>query len=95
MKLPTSNVGRFFFYFCVQFCSYALLVANGRAYVQGLYMWTAVTDASIAAMNFLVIRKMAKESQDDLHGPSFAGYVIGGTLGSLFSIWITKMVYGQ
>jgi len=95
MKLPTSNVGRFFFYFVIQFIIYGLLVANGRAYVQGLYMWTAITDASIAAMNFLVTRRLAKESQDDLHGPSFAGYVLGGTIGSLFSIWITKMGYGQ
>jgi len=95
MNLPTSNTGRFFFYFSVQFLVYGLVVANGRAYVQGLYAWTAVTDALIAAVNFLVVRKMAKESQDDLHGPSFIGYVLGGTMGSLFSIWITKMVYGQ
>jgi hypothetical protein len=38
---------------------------------------------------------MMKDSGDELHGPSLAGYVIGGTLGSLFSIWITKIVYGQ
>jgi hypothetical protein len=95
MKMPTSNVGRFFFYFCAQFTSYALVVANGRAFVIGYYGWTAITDASIAALNFIVLRKMMKDSGDELHGPSLAGYVIGGTLGSLFSIWITKIVYGQ
>lgn len=95
MKMPTSHFGRFFFYFCVQFTSYALVVANGRAYVLGDYMWTAVTDASIAALNFVVIRRMVKDFGEELHGPSLAGYVIGGTLGSLFAIWITKIVYGQ
>lgn len=75
--------------------SYALLVANGRAYVQGSYSWTAVTDALIATMNFIVFRKMVKDSNDDIHGPTLFGYVIGGTCGSLFSIWITKIIYGH
>jgi hypothetical protein len=79
----------------MQFVSYALLVANGRAYVLGSYLWTAITDTLIATMSFVVMRKMVKDSQDDLHGPSLFGYVIGGTLGSLFSIWITKILYGQ
>ncbi len=95
MKMPISSIGRFWFYFCVQFTSYALVVANGRAYVLGDYMWTAVTDASIAALNFIVLRKMVKDSGEELHGPSLAGYVIGGTLGSLAAIYITKIVYGQ
>lgn len=93
--MPTSHIGRFWFYFVVQFISYGLVVANGRAYVQANYGWTAITDASIAALNFVVLRKMVKDSEDDLHGPSLAGYVIGGTLGSLFSIFVTKWLYGQ
>jgi len=93
--MPTSNWGRFSFYYLVQFTSYALVVANGRAYVLGDYIWTAVTDSLIAALNFIVLRKMVKDSNEDLHGPSLSGYVIGGTMGSLFAIWITKMVYGQ
>ncbi len=96
MKMPTSNTGKFWFYFIVQFTSYALIVANGRAYVLGSYLWTAITDALIATLNFVVLRKMMKDSKDDdIHGPSIFGYVIGGTLGYLFSIWITKIVYGQ
>lgn len=86
---------KFWFYFCVQFISYALVVANGRAYVQGSYLWTAVTDTLIGAQNFLVMRKFVKDSGDSLHGASLAGYVLGGTLGSLVSIALTKVIYGE
>jgi hypothetical protein len=68
------------------------MVANGRAYVQGLYGWTAVTDFTIATIGFCVVRKMVKE---DFHLASILGWSIGGTCGSLFAIFITKMVYGN
>lgn len=95
MKFPTSNFGKFAFYFVMQFVSYALVVANGRAYVLGSYGWTALTDGLIAFQNFIVIRRFIKDSGDEIHGPSLIGYVSGGVCGSLFAIWITKMVYGQ
>jgi hypothetical protein len=95
ISVPKSNWGRFSYYFCMQFVSYALLVANGRAYVQGSYGWTALTDSLIATQNFLVIRRMAKESDDELHGLSMLGYILGGTLGSVTSIFVTKILYGQ
>jgi len=94
VKFPTSNVGRFFFYFLVQFISYGLIVANGRAYVQGSYVWTGITDSLIALLNYVVLRKIMKDAGEDLHGPSLAGYVLGGTSGSLVFIWLTKLVYG-
>lgn len=95
MKMPTSSWGRFWFYFGVQFISYGLQVANGRAYVQANYMWTALTDAGIAVQTFFIIRSIAKESGADAHLPSFMGYVSGGVAGALFAIWITVRIYGQ
>jgi hypothetical protein len=71
------------------------MVANGRAYMKGLYAWTALTDALIATIGFVVVRRIAKESSDSLHGPTLFGYVSGGTLGSLFAIWLTKLLYGS
>ena len=79
----------------MQFISFALIVANGRAYVQGSYTWTAVTDGLLAFQNFIVFRKFIKDSGDQIHGPSLVGYVTGGIAGSLVAIWLTKMVYGQ
>lgn len=95
MKFPTSHFGRFAFYFAMQFVSYALVVANGRAYVQGSYTWTAVTDGMIAFQNFVVFRRFIKDTGDAIHGPSLIGYVLGGISGSLFAIWVTKAIYGQ
>jgi hypothetical protein len=94
IKLPTSDWGRFFFYFTVQFISYFLIVANGRAYVQGSYAWTTITDGLLAAQAFLLFRKMAQDSQDDIHGLSMAGYVLGGVAGSNCAILVTKLIYG-
>lgn len=95
MKFPVSHFGRFAFYFVMQFISYALVVANGRAYVQGSYAWTAVTDGMIAFQNFVVFRKFIKDSGEEIHGPSLLGYVLGGISGSLVAIWVTKAIYGQ
>lgn len=95
MKIPDTNFGKFAFYFLIQFISYALIVANGRAYVQGAYIWTAITDGLIAFQNFIVFRRFVKDSSTEIHGPSLVGYVLGGTCGSLVAIWITKIAYGR
>jgi len=96
-KAPKTTPGKFLFYFLIQFISYAILVANGRAYMLGSYFWTAATDTLFASMNFIVLRCVMKDvnSSDDLHGWSMLGYVIGGTFGSLFAIWVTKNLYGH
>ncbi|MDF2435405.1 MAG: hypothetical protein JWP44_5036 [Mucilaginibacter sp.] len=95
MKLPTSNTGRFFFYFSMQFILYGLAVANGRAYVQASYLWTAITDILMATQSFFILRRVAKDSDDDLHGPSLIGYITGGVCGSMVAIYVTKIIYGQ
>lgn len=95
LKPPTSSIGRFFYYYIIQFTSYTLYVANGRAYVQASYLWTAITDALLATLAFFVLRRIAKESSDELHGPSLIGYVTGGVTGSMFGIYITKLIYGH
>jgi hypothetical protein len=97
IKSPQTDLGKFWFYFLIQFVTYGIVVANGRAYVQGSYLWTAVTDTFFAAMQFIVMRVIMKDvqSSDELHGLSMLGYVVGGTAGSLFAIWVTKILYGQ
>ena len=97
VKAPKTDFQKFVFYFLIQFVSYAILVANGRAYMLGSYLYTIITDACFTTMNFVVLRaimKDVKDSNDELHGWSFAGYVLGGTSGSVAAIWITKHLYG-
>lgn len=88
-----SRLKQFSLFFSTQFLSYFLFVANGRAYTQGNYTWTAVTDALYAAQSFFVIRRLVKEDANNAW--SFAGFVAGGVAGSLISIAVTRMLYGK
>lgn len=91
--IPKSKPGQFAFFFGQTFFTYFILVANTRAFTQGSYLWTAITDTAFTAQSFLVAKLMI----DDADGRSLyagAGSTIGGTLGSLFAIWCTKHLYG-
>lgn len=85
---------RFGFWFGAEFVLYALIVANGRAFVQANYLWTVMTDMLISAFNFGFAVKFLndKENQDRW---SLAGCVLGGACGSVCSIALTKVLYGS
>lgn len=77
--------------FGAQFLSYFLIVANTRAYTQGRYVWTAVTDTAIALIGFYTMKWISEGEDNRLATAMF--YAMGGMLGSLVSIWVTKLVY--
>lgn len=79
--------------FGLQFVSYFLIVANTRAYTQGNYTATAITDLLFAAQNYASIRLMV--SKEPQNTKAFFGYVMGGTCGSLLSIWATVWMFGK
>jgi hypothetical protein len=87
LKLKT-----FLFWFALEFVLYALIVANGRAYNQGLLGYTFVTDMTISGFNFFIMDRFVKS---DRNRWAFAGCVCGGGMGSICSILLTKFVYGQ
>lgn len=92
--IPASRAGQFVFFFCETFISYFVIVANTRAFTQGNYLWTAITDSLFTLQGFIVAKLMI----DDKDGRTFwcgAGSTLGGTLGSLASIWCTKHLYGS
>jgi hypothetical protein len=93
MKAPQSKIGQFWFAFGTQFVSYFIIVANTRALAQASYLWTAVTDTLFTAQSFAVAKFMIdnKECRTWYAG---LGMTIGGTVGSLFAIFITKHLYG-
>jgi hypothetical protein len=84
----------FAFWFAAEFVLYALVVANGRAYNQGNYLATLVSDMLISAFNFWFAVKFI-EGKDNRTWPALAGCVLGGGAGSLCSIYFTKWAYGQ
>lgn len=91
--MPKSKLGQFSLFAGTQMLSYFLFVANGRAYTQGNYTWTAITDSLYAAQSFFLIRRMVTEEANNVW--SFAGYVVGGVAGSLLSILVTTHIYGK
>lgn len=88
-----KKLGRFLFWFAAEFVVFALLVANGRAYVLGKYIPTVVTDGLILAFNFVLAKKFVND-KDNQDYWSMAGSVCGGMCGSCFSIYVTKVIYG-
>jgi hypothetical protein len=72
--------------FGIQLILYGLLCINFRAVSEAHYNLAAVSDFTIASLNFFVIRKIAK-SEDSLH--QWLGYVAGSVAGSYLGIWLS------
>jgi hypothetical protein len=76
-----------------EFFSFFLVVVNARAYNKGLYFWTFVTDAFFISQAFWVAKWMV-EVRQARGWTAYFGFLVGGTLGSLCAIWVTKRIYG-
>lgn len=83
----------FAFWFCAEFWIYALIVANGRAYVQGNYLATVISDMVISFNTFWFSVKFI-ENKDNRTRPAMLGCVLGGGTGSCAAIFVTKWLYG-
>jgi hypothetical protein len=94
MAAQVTRLHTFAFWFAAEFILYGLIVANGRAYNQGHYAATLVTDMAISAFNFTIGVRFI-ENADNRNRWAMLGCVLGGGAGSLCSIFLTKMVYGQ
>lgn len=72
--------------FIIQVVLYGLLCINYRSVADAHYNLAAVSDFTIASLNFFVIRKIAK-SDDTLH--QWIGYILGSVVGSYLGIWLS------
>ena len=76
--------------FVLNFVSFFIIVANTRAYTQGNYIYTAVTDLIFCALNFTIVKSVAESKTI----ADRVGYALGGTIGALVAIYVTKILYG-
>ena len=76
---------------CSMWLFYVLAAINTRVVARGRYIASAVSDAGIATVQFLLIRRVA-EAQS---WQEMAGYVAGGVAGGLTGIFLTKWWYGE
>ncbi len=81
----------FSFFFAVQFVSYALITWNYRSIAQGRISAVFASDLCFAAVNFTLIKRVAKAECPW----AMAGYVLGGACGSVASVVVTKWAYGS
>lgn len=86
-----SHVLTFAFFFGVQCLAFGLITWNWRMIAQGRYRSIFVSDLFYSAVNFALIQKVARADSE----AAWAGYVLGGAVGSVLATWITKKVYGQ
>jgi len=76
--------------FFIQIVLYGILCINFRAVAQAQYNVAALSDFTVASLNFFVIRKIAN-SNDTLH--QWAGYVLGSVAGSYLGIYISTLIH--
>lgn len=76
--------------FAIQIVLYSILCINYRAVAETQYNLAAISDFTIASLNFFVIRKIAK-SEEALH--QWAGYVLGSVAGSYIGIYISTLLH--
>ena len=75
--------------FFIQIALYGLLCINYRAVALAHYHEAAITDFTIASMNFFIIRKIA-QSNDAFH--QWIGYVLGSVVGSYLGIYLSVLI---
>lgn len=91
-KTPLKDkIKEFMIMFMIQTTSYGLLVINMRAVAQAHYFFSAISDFAIATLGYFVIKRIA-HSDNTLH--QWLGYALGGVVGSLLGIWISKLMLG-
>jgi uncharacterized membrane protein YesL len=76
--------------FLIQIVLYGILCINFRAVAQAQYHVAAISDFTIASLNFFVIKKIAN-STDTAH--QWVGYVLGSVAGSYLGIYISTLIH--
>lgn len=94
LHLPTKPWSQFLFFGATELFTFFIITANFRAIAIGSYWWAGVTDYLTVLVNFAVAKVMMG---DEKHRTWWVGVGLatGGTLGTLFSIYVTKRLYGQ
>ena len=76
----------FITFFALQGLAYFVLVANIRALAHLNYPAAAVSESVYLVLQWTVLRKIVTSTSPIAQ----AGYVIGGVLGSMFSMYLTR-----
>lgn len=70
----------------LQFISYFILVGNIRAVAKLHYGFAALTEVAHLGMLWFILKRIVESDS----WFAFAGYVVGGTCGTLLSMYLTR-----
>lgn len=93
MKVPTDPLGQFVFFAAAEFVSFFVISSNFRAIAIGNYFWAGTTDFMTLVQNFAIGKLMMDDERMRTWYVGL-GAAVGGTLGTLVSIYVTKRIYG-
>lgn len=82
---------RFLLFAGYQTFNYLVLVINFRFVADAHYVGAVISDVTIASVGFLAMKKVAKSD----HWVDWAGWTVGGALGSVAGIYISKLMMGH
>jgi len=94
LNVPETKLGQFMFFFVSEFICFFIIVADTRAIALGSYLGATVTNVAFGMQAWLV-RKLTVEHEGARSLSSGLGSTIGGTLGTLLSIYFTRILYGK
>ena len=80
--------------FLSDFLAIFVTCANLRAVAQGSYLWTAITEPTLA-LGCFALAKIMMDKEEWRTWIAGIGAALGATAGSLLSIFVTKMFYGS
>jgi hypothetical protein len=88
----STPLRQFLVFFVAEFIAFFVIVANTRAYTQGNYLWTGITDLFFGFQSF-ALGKFTVDTPNARTWWAGLGETCGGTAGSLLAIWVTKHLY--
>lgn len=94
LRVPTSPMGQVLFFGAAELVSFFVISANFRAIAIGNYFWAGCTDFMTLVQNF-AIGKLLIEDEKSRTWYTGIGAAVGGTIGTLLSIWATKHLFGK
>lgn len=77
--------------FILNYIAYFTLVYNFRAVAQGLYWPSVLSDITIAALGFSILKSI----QEANTLPQRLAYIAGGGFASASGIYVTKILFGH
>jgi hypothetical protein len=90
-EIRRKDIRDAFILFGAQMLSFAVISINYRAVAQASYIWSVLTDLVIASLSYFVVRRIAK-SKDSVC--QWAGFALGSAIGTVFGIWVSKIILG-